>query len=452
MAFSSSVRRNWDSFIAKFKRQTAPQIMGFILMWVGIACLLGHLYWVTMTPNKIAINFFVIMLGLSLAFPSLLEGKEGLSTMRVVVFMMTNVICMLLLKIGWAGGIKSLDDIKLDQYWVGVIAFTFGAKATQPFFESNMAKPKDAHKEGMAAVTFTNAEIAKLAVQQNESFLKTKFPNILAVSDAVNDINLGDSHIIALYLKDNNSAGIPTNLIVKMPDGNSKVIATQIVADLGTPKIHYNQSADQVVTTGGDFTGSICCMVASVNDKEFVGLVTAGHIFSNGTLINKMGLLSHNDQLPVDIGKETVGTWYFQQINSVSDIAIVKLKNSDTNGYFSFKDKKYHEIKDSDVNTCKVTLRASESHQTEGFVLDYNLGFPIPYNDGEAKDMRGIILLGSANNRNDSKTISQGGDSGGCVYNTITNELIGIVLGGDEKFTYALPIKKILEQSNFKPI
>jgi hypothetical protein len=37
--------------------------------------------------NVIAVSFFITMLGFSLAFPSLLEGSEGLSTMRIVVFM-----------------------------------------------------------------------------------------------------------------------------------------------------------------------------------------------------------------------------------------------------------------------------------------------------------------------------------------------------------------------------
>ena len=57
--------------------------------------------------------------------------------MRIVVFMITNVICLLLIKIGWETG--DLKEIGVDQYWVAIIAFVFGAKATQAFFESKMA-------------------------------------------------------------------------------------------------------------------------------------------------------------------------------------------------------------------------------------------------------------------------------------------------------------------------
>jgi drug/metabolite transporter (DMT)-like permease len=88
----------------------------------------------------IAIDFFAIMLGFAFAFPDLLrDSNKGLSTMRIVVFMMINVICILLLKIGW--GQPHLKDIGLDQYWMGVIAFVFGAKATQTYFESKLSVP-----------------------------------------------------------------------------------------------------------------------------------------------------------------------------------------------------------------------------------------------------------------------------------------------------------------------
>src|SRR4029079_3337824 len=130
------------------------------------------------------ISFFIIMLGMAFAFPSLLKGRgKEVSTMRIVVFMMVNVICLLLIKIGWDPRIKSLSEIGLDQYWMGVIAFVFGAKALQSYFESKMAVPKETPKSGMAAVDYNNADIAKLAVEQNQQFLKIKFPNILSVSD-----------------------------------------------------------------------------------------------------------------------------------------------------------------------------------------------------------------------------------------------------------------------------
>ncbi len=119
------------------------QIIGFVvilcaLIYLIIEQLIGKLD--DKGGGIIAMDFFAIMLGVAFAFPDLLrDSTKGLSTMRLVVFMMTNVICILLLKIGW--GQTSLKAIGLDQYWMGVIAFVFGAKATQTYFESKLAVP-----------------------------------------------------------------------------------------------------------------------------------------------------------------------------------------------------------------------------------------------------------------------------------------------------------------------
>lgn len=109
--------------------------------------------------NEVAIAFFIVMLGLAFAFPKLLQEQNGtISTMRIVVFMMANVICMLLLKIGW--NVASLKDIGLNGNWMGVIAFLFGAKVAQKYFEKSKADKDEAEKQ--AALTKTeNSAAAK---------------------------------------------------------------------------------------------------------------------------------------------------------------------------------------------------------------------------------------------------------------------------------------------------
>ncbi|MBT3209199.1 MAG: hypothetical protein HN347_12710, partial [Bacteroidetes bacterium] len=149
------------------------QFVGFALIFIGILYLLFKLVFSTngnalLNGENVSITFFIIMLGVSLAFPSLLKDQnKEVSTMRIVVFMMTNVICLLLLKVGWDA--NDFYDIGIDQYWVGIIAFVFGAKATQAFFESKMAVPrKEPERSGTAALIYSHAELAKLAGQTHE--------------------------------------------------------------------------------------------------------------------------------------------------------------------------------------------------------------------------------------------------------------------------------------------
>lgn len=115
------------------------RLFGFLLIVGGVVMILVSAYGkqpltVDITGKQIAIDFFIIMLGVSFAFPSLLKGgDDNLSTMRIVVFMMVNVICMLMLKNGWR--VEDMSKIGIDANWMGIIAFVFGAKVVQSYFE-----------------------------------------------------------------------------------------------------------------------------------------------------------------------------------------------------------------------------------------------------------------------------------------------------------------------------
>lgn len=427
----------------KGKNITILQIIGFFLMLGSVLYLIIKAHYPPINSSIMAIHFFVIMLGIAFLYPSLLEGTEGISTMRMVVFMMTNVICLLLLKIGWADNIVSLEQIKLDQYWVGIIAFTFGAKATQSFFESNMAKNKEG--TGMAGVTFNNEELARLAVQQNETFLKAKFPNILSVSDSVHDPNVPDSHIITLYLSDNNTADIPKELQIKMPDGTIKTTPTEIVTGLGTPTIHFS-NMDKVEGIDTYCKGSVCCLIKAEDDDDFIGLITSGHVCSGGKVQNLGSAVPHT---AVTINDVNSGYWITQAIAENLDMAVVKLLSKpEDNQCISFAGKPPLDVTNKNVKNTPVKLRGFKSKEKSGYILDTNIGLTLPYPRGGSVYMSKIILVGDNKDRERSTTLSQEGDSGGCVY-AENGQLVGIVLGGDKKFTYVLSLNQFLNDWNY---
>jgi hypothetical protein len=81
--------------------------------------------------------------------------------------------------------------------------------------------------------------------------------------------------------------------------------------------------------------------------------------------------------------------------------------------------------------------------------LDFNVSFEIKYFNSP-KYVRNIILIGNTNDRATSQTVSVGGDSGSCVYHKETGRLIGLLLGGNKKFSFVLPIQETLNSFNFK--
>lgn len=417
------------------------QIIGFVLIAIGIIYMtIYRAFSHTSSSEGMAISFFIIMLGMAFAFPSLLKGRgKEVSTMRIVVFMMVNVICLLLIKIGWDPQIKSLSDIGLDQYWMGVIAFVFGAKAAQSYFESKMAVPKETPKSGMATVEYSNEDIAKLAVEQNQQYLRVKFPNILSVSDAVHDLGQAESHVIALYIKDNDTVGIPDKLEVRMPDGSIKLISTEIIRNVGAGKLLANQK-DSVITNDNKALGSICCIVKTGEGDE--AIVTSGHVYSRDGCFNAGGFLDPVENAILN-GNVVVGQWFFQLITSNEDVALVKTLVPDNDpARKKFARTGFYKLSKEDVrtNAPNVTLISNVSNERDAFILDYNTSWPIPYKDGP-KQKSNVILIGSANNRDNSMPVSKEGDSGGCVFHKQSGALIGLILGRNNKFTWVLPVE-----------
>lgn len=448
------------------------RILGYALLIFGVVNLLYRTAFlkdlvVTTIGEFIALNFFIIMLGISLIFPSLLQDRnQGLSTMRITVFMMTNVICLLLLKLGWNA--PNLKSIGLDEYWMGMIAFIFGAKAAQTYFErkngavkgnedvkDTSGKVEEKSSAGMSTVEFSNAELAKLAVIQNEQYLKLKFPNILSVSDAVHDLNNPESHVVALYLKDDKAEGIPDKLEIKMPDGSVRTIGVELVQNMGIGEIHISQKNNNVSDISSPlYQGSICCKVKSTTNPNFVGIVTSGHIYSNGHRLNMGGILSNEQQKVTLIDQTKSGKWFLQVINNQQDLAVAQLDNNTNSDsqYQSFA-VGYYTVSDNDVNQPEpnVTIISKGNKIRDAFIIDYNIALDINYHT-ETIYMNKIILIGSNPNRDKSQSLSEGGDSGSCVYEKSTMKLIGMLLGGNNKFSFILPIEKTLDYYNLQPI
>ncbi|MCI4443907.1 MAG: hypothetical protein JHC39_10455 [Lentimicrobium sp.] len=449
---------------AKEDKVSYMQIFGFKLIILGI---IGIIVAAFIDKSAIvAISFFVIMLGVAFAFPTLLEGNEGLSTMRIVVFMMINVICILLLKFGW--GKNSLIDIGLDGWWMGVIAFTFGAKATQAYFENvNKLIPKTQSIPQEKQITtetiegknidFSQIAIAQLAKVQNEGRLYSSFINIQSVSDTLKN---GKS-CLTLYVNDDNIKGFPSFVNAQLNETWSVKVQTEIISNSGAAIIHIGQASDELSDSNNPKGfGSICCLLESTDNPSLKFIVTAGHNFTEGNFKSMGGFVFDNDQRDVLINSAVRGKLFYQRMHFTQDLAIVLITDSSNlmKNYISFEAGYYElSVKDIKTDTPNVTIASRINEQRTGpnirnaFILDHNIPFDVMYN-GEKIRMQNVILIGDSNDPQKSKEISMRGDSGSCVFHKDkdTNQLVGILIGGNGQFSFVLPIKEILESNNFK--
>ncbi|MFX4914289.1 hypothetical protein ABTC20_18940, partial [Acinetobacter baumannii] len=87
-----------------------------------------------------------------------------------------------------------------------------------------------------------------------------------------------------------------------------------------------------------NYYGSICCLVESTTNKDFTGVVTAGHVFTYGDYLNYGGVLGQTQKRIALINDSPKAELYFQQMKFDQDIAIAELtdKTNLRENYISF--------------------------------------------------------------------------------------------------------------------
>jgi hypothetical protein len=292
-------------------------------------------------------------------------------------------------------------------------------------------------------------EISRLAILQNKAVLKANHKNIEALSDTLKK----GKHVVAIYLRDHDTKGFPKELQVLLPDGSFARVKTEIVAGAGEAAPHIGQASDEISDANSNaYMGTICCLVGSAANKDFRGAVTSGHIFTYGDCFDYGGVLPLAKKRKALINQQPKAELFFQQMTYNQDLAIAELtdKTGLLDNYRSFSQGSYA-IKDSDLKSTQpnVTIISRENNVRDAWILDYNVSFEVKYFN-MAKEISNIVLIGSTNDRNTSKTVSVGGDSGSAVYHKKTGRLIGMLLGGNEKFSFVLPLEETLQAYDFK--
>lgn len=134
--------------------------LGLILVCLGLAGFLADAI-INFTPLGVydngslpAASFFLVMIGFAFCYPSLLEESAGsLSTMRIVVFAVTIVFCVIYIKMAW--NTASFSNLSIDKSWIYILGLAFGSKAVQKFGEQN--EPESNQTEAKAEQTKTNS-------------------------------------------------------------------------------------------------------------------------------------------------------------------------------------------------------------------------------------------------------------------------------------------------------
>ncbi len=129
--------------------KTFTQTTGIVLIVISILGLIASgiiNYIIVQADGGLpAVSFFMLMVGIAFVFPELLQdSSNSLSTMRVIVFMVVSVFCLLYVKMGWE--LKDMKLFTIDKAWIYILGLAFGGKVVQSFSGDNKGN-KDANNQ-----------------------------------------------------------------------------------------------------------------------------------------------------------------------------------------------------------------------------------------------------------------------------------------------------------------
>ena len=299
-------------------------------------------------------------------------------------------------------------------------------------------------------INYTESDEIILAITQNETVLKNKFPNIAFLDDSVAVINGERKPVVAIYLNDSNADGIPNCLSVRFPSGRVTIVPTEIIPEFEFGTVTGGMEGELANSASPDFRGSGCCVMKDENDS--ICLITNCHVMTEGDL--------ENPQFDIDSGREKVtydqalvGRWTYGKMDKQNDFACIELNDPDTfmsNNQVEFF-KAFREIKPEDRLKLQVCAKGNVSKTvTEAFIIDViknKMG--IKYNFGRVLVFDEVILVGDRPTK-ECRPVTDHGDSGGSVFDSDGN-LVGMITGKNKQFTLVLPIQKTAAALKLKP-
>lgn len=295
--------------------------------------------------------------------------------------------------------------------------------------------------------------LARRALEVHEDELKSKYQGIIKHLE-VGATAKGQIGLIAT-LSAPTPIDFPTSIPIKMPSGREHQVAVEnIVAETAQIQVGINLKLENRNFVG--FRGAVGGILISPDTNSKL-LLTCSHVVTGGTSDDLGGNIADQGlNIPIrvlEFGQPiTLGNLFYARLDEKNDTALVEVggltdwSNELPDGNFLSSARSLAEEKD--LNS-KVRFHSPISGQEEKGVIHKVKSTDVvtfEYDDLTVKDFTGLIVIGNNNNGRWS-TISEKGDSGALLYDKDYHP-IGLLIGGNDQFTFALPLVPILRQAN----
>jgi hypothetical protein len=208
------------------------------------------------------------------------------------------------------------------------------------------------------------------------------------------------------------------------------------------PVIHIAPSDSIANNSAIDHPGSVGCIVTDKNNMSYV--LTCFHCVidpsNKNYLFDKTGA---NTVSSPALAGSVVGNVYNAIRNNFIDAAIVgpidpkKLSNF-VEAYGNIKGvvNVYDDSSTKYINSS-VLVSGNFSKGVLGTIQSINYDVTFDYRNGNEHELQNLIVIS-----NNGNAVSEGGDSGAPVLD-LTGNIIGIIVGGNDQYSYAIPIQTI---------
>ncbi|MEI7582043.1 hypothetical protein [Runella sp.] len=286
------------------------------------------------------------------------------------------------------------------------------------------------------------SQVAQMAlVQWKEQISSDELSNVMRVNSAVRRIDGQLKPCLYVYLKDER---IPQNFNfnVLTKAGLNQPVHIIWIPRSAFPKPHL-KSGDSVKLRSSLANGTLCCFLKKPNGKSVFAL-TCRHVFN--PIPSNIQRFLENPK-PVTSNGSKIGEWTYEQMDEQFDMALVKMNETSTIDPVPPFSKSVHQtFSDSDIRNMNVNVITKNGFKTGKLIaIHRNTSIPFDYN-GDIHDFVGLLEFSQTDATESGRTITERGDSGSMVFDSDTKKPIGMIIGGNETSSFAIPLVDILEQ------
>ena len=247
--------------------------------------------------------------------------------------------------------------------------------------------------------------------------------------------------VVIFYLLDANRTTVPSLIRTELNSGRKVDVATYTVINVDAiPRIHFDPGL--TIQNG---RGSICCLLGHIDKPDSLYALTCSHVLTDGSMIDKGGDMSGSMTETIRVCRRVNGQWIYGLRDTEFDIALIEADTARLTHEYTFVPTLNRFPASTAFEKRRVMLHSQQSEPAEGFILAVNESVDMQYTD-ETPMLHNLLEIGNTTDDQSSQAISIGGDSGALLYDADTNEPIGMVVGGNARFTYAIPLSTILQR------